>query len=84
VKLRDRGGSEERKGKTEKEKEYFKMNEPKLMEISDNQRKLEMEEARYDRLSNLFNDSSKGPCGTRAKTVTFQPLCNSPKDKATT
>lgn len=53
--------NEERKGKTEKEKEYFKMNEPKLMELSDNQRKLEMEEARYDRLSNLFSDPSKFP-----------------------
>lgn len=53
--------SEERKGKTEKEKEYFKMNEPKLIELSDNQRKLEMEQARYDRLNNLFSDPSKFP-----------------------
>jgi hypothetical protein len=53
--------SGEKKEKTAKEKQFFKLNEPKLMEISDIQRKLEMEEARYDRLQNLFSDPNKFP-----------------------
>lgn len=57
---------DETKEKTSKEKQFFKMNEPKLMEISDTQNKLQMEEARYDRLSNLFSDPSKFPSSLTA------------------
>lgn len=51
------------KAKTKKEEAYFKLNEPKLMEISDSQRDLEQENARFSRLQELFNDPSKFPPG---------------------
>ncbi len=57
---------EEKKIRTDKEKQFFKMNEPKLMEISDTLNKLEMEDARYDRLNTLFSDPSKFPSSLTA------------------
>jgi hypothetical protein len=53
--------ADERKVRTDKEKQYFKFNEPKLQELSDVQRKLEMEEMRYDRLGELFSHDDKFP-----------------------
>lgn len=47
--------------RTAKEKEYFKLNEPKVMELADTSNKLQMEEARYNRLGELFKDPSKFP-----------------------
>lgn len=52
---------EEHKEQTDKEKEYFKLNEPKLIQMADNLNKLEMEQSRYDRLGQLFSDPSKFP-----------------------
>jgi hypothetical protein len=52
---------EERHERTEKEKQYFKFNEPKLAQLTDTERKLEIENARFDRLENLFSDPSKFP-----------------------
>lgn len=52
---------EDRKIRTDKEKQFFKLNEPKLMEISDTLNKLEMEGMRYDRLNELFEDPTKFP-----------------------
>jgi hypothetical protein len=47
--------------RTEKQKEYFKFNEPKLAELSDTSRKLDIEEARFNRLGKLFSESEKFP-----------------------
>jgi hypothetical protein len=56
--------------KSEKEKEYFKINEPKLMEVADSERKTQMEGARLDRLSELFSDPKKFPSGFTAAIFT--------------
>lgn len=54
------------KGKTAKEMKYFEMNEPKLATISDQERKLDIENARYERMGELFSDPSKFPSGLTA------------------
>lgn len=51
----------ENKNRTAKEKEYFKFNEPKLAEISKAERTLKLENARYNRLGELFKDQEKFP-----------------------
>lgn len=56
--------------RTGKEKEYFKLNEPKVMQLTDDLRKLETEETRYNRLENLFRDSSKFPSSFTAALFT--------------
>jgi hypothetical protein len=56
----------ENKQRTDKEKQYFKFNEPKLAQLADTERKLELESARYDRLGELFSDSSKFPSSLTA------------------
>jgi len=55
---------EERKERTAKEKEYFKINEPKLIELNDNQRALQTQALRFGRLEELFKDESKFPSAT--------------------
>lgn len=57
--LRER--REETKEKTGKEKQYFKLNEPKLIQLAETQNKLQQEEARYERLENLFSNPEKFP-----------------------
>jgi hypothetical protein len=52
--------------KTNKEERYYKTNEPKLMELADQERKLGIENARYTRLGELFSDPSKFPSGITA------------------
>lgn len=61
-----REGREKHKEQTDKEKEYFKLNEPKLIQMADNLNKLEMEQSRYDRLEQLFSDPSKFPSSITA------------------
>jgi len=56
--------------RTSKEKEFFKLNEPKVMELADTQRKLETEELRYNRLGKLFSDPSKLPSSLTASLFT--------------
>jgi hypothetical protein len=51
----------ENKERTAKEREYFKLNEPKVIELSETSNKLQMENARYERLGELFSDPSKFP-----------------------
>lgn len=53
----------DRKDKTKKETEYFKLNEPKLMELGQKQFGLELDEARYDRLAELFQNEDQFPPG---------------------
>lgn len=55
---------------TAKERSYFKMNEPKVMQLADNQRKLEVEKARYERLNELFSQSEKFPSPILASLMT--------------
>lgn len=52
--------------RTDKEKQYFKVNEPKVMELSDTLNKLEMEQSRYDRLGQLFSEPEKFPSALTA------------------
>lgn len=65
----DRQGKENSE-RTSKEKQFFKLNEPKLMELSDTQRKLETEAMRYEKLNNLFQDPSKFPSSFTAALFT--------------
>ncbi len=51
----------ERKSRSKKEGEYFKFNEPKLAELATTAQNLQMEDARFSRLENLFQDHSKFP-----------------------
>jgi len=60
----------EEKKKTDKEKEFFKLNEPKVIQLNDDLRKLETEHLRYDRLQNLFQDPSKFPSSLTAAIFT--------------
>ncbi len=62
--------NKEKEGRTAKEKEYFKINEPKVMELAENNRKLKQEGARYDRLEQLFSDPSKFPSSLTAALFT--------------
>jgi len=62
--------------RTKKEEQYFKFNEPKLAELSDTQRKLETENARYERLENLFADPSKFPSSFTAALFTKDGTIN--------
>lgn len=57
---------QENKTRNAKQKEYFKFNEPKVAELANTQQKLQVEQARYDRLSELFSDPSKFPSGLTA------------------
>jgi hypothetical protein len=61
---------EEQQKRTDKEKEYFKLNEPKVMELAQNSRKLKQEEGRYNRLGELFSDPSKFPSSFTAALFT--------------
>jgi hypothetical protein len=56
--------------RTAKEREYFKLNEPKVIELADTQRKLEMEQSRYERLNQLFSDPSQFPSSFTAALFT--------------
>ncbi len=49
---------------SKKELQYLKANEPKLIEIADNQRNLKTQQARFERLNELFKDESKFPSAT--------------------
>jgi len=49
------------KTRSKKETEYFKFNEPKLAELSQNERKTDLENARFSRMEQLFSDPSKFP-----------------------
>jgi len=62
--------TEERKSKEKKEGKYFAFNEPKLAEIADSERKLSIENARYNRLGELFSDPTQFPSGLLASLVT--------------
>lgn len=57
---------EEKKVRTAKEKEFFKFNEPKLAEVAETERNLDLENARYNRLGELFSDQSKFPSSLTA------------------
>src|ERR1700728_1317045 len=52
--LEFRKGSEEGKAKSKKEARYFAINEPELKQIAETERKLNLENARYSRLGELF------------------------------
>lgn len=47
--------------RTKKEIKYFEMNEPELKKIAETERKLDIENARFGRLQELFSDTSKFP-----------------------
>ena len=65
--------------RTSKEKQYFKINEPKVMELASTERKLDVEAARFDRLNELFIDESKFPSPFTASLFTSEGQIN---DKA--
>jgi len=56
--------------RTDKEKQFFKMNEPKVMQLADTSQKLSTEGLRYDRLQELFSDPSKLPSSFTAALFT--------------
>lgn len=56
----------ERKLSQQKEGKYYEKNEPKLNELADTQRNLRIQNARFERLENLFQDPSKFPSATMA------------------
>ncbi len=62
--------------KSEKQREYFKLNEPKLAEIADTERRLALENSRLGRLSNLFSDPSKFPSPFTAALFTREGQIN--------
>jgi hypothetical protein len=62
--------AEERKNRTNKEKAFFKFNEPKLAEIAGTERKIKVDNARFSRLEDLFSDTSKFPHQTLAAFMT--------------
>lgn len=68
VALREK--SEEEKKRTSKQKEFFKINEPKLMQLGEQEQKLKIENARYERLQNLFSDPRKFPSSFSASLFT--------------
>lgn len=56
----------EEKLSAEKSRDIFKINEPKLIELSDGLRDLELEDTRLSRLEQLYSDPSKFPNPTLA------------------
>ncbi len=72
--LEQRGITE--KARSKKEQAYFNMNEPKLEKIADTERKLDIENARYGRLGELFSDPSKFPSTITAALFTKEGQIN--------
>lgn len=56
----------ENQERNSKEKQYFKFNEPKLAELANSERKTNLENARYNRMEELFSDPSKFPSSLMA------------------
>jgi hypothetical protein len=56
--------------RTNKEKAFFKFNEPKLAEVAGIERKIQVDNARFSRLEDLFTDNSKFPHQTLAALMT--------------
>lgn len=56
----------EAQARTKKEGKYFEFNEPELKKIADTERKLDIEDARYGRMEELFSDPSKFPSSITA------------------
>ena len=67
---------DEQKANTAKQGKYFDFNEPKLAAVADSERKLNIENARYARLGELFSDPSKFPSGLTAALFTKEGQLN--------
>lgn len=70
IKAEEKAEADQRKDRNKKEMAFFKYNEPKLSEIAGTQRKINVDNARFNRLDNLFSDESKFPSPLLAALVT--------------
>lgn len=68
--------AEERKNRTKKEQQFFKFNEPKLAEVAGIERKINVDNARFSRLEDLFSDDSKFPSPLLSALVTKDGAIN--------
>lgn len=70
IRSKERLEAEGRQARTNKEKAFFKFNEPKLSEIAGIERKIQIDNARFTKLGDLFSDNSKFPHQTLAALMT--------------
>lgn len=67
---------EESRAKTKKEGQFFKFNEPKLAEIANTERRIDVDNARFDRLGELFTEPAKFPSGLMTALFTKEGTIN--------